>query len=110
MTLLGILFILLPIIAMWVIFSKAGRPGWAAIIPIYNVYTLVKVAGKPGWWIILFCIPVVNLIFYVLTLDGISKSFNKSTGFTIGLFLLPFIFYLLLAFGDATYTAPAVSE
>lgn len=108
MTLLFILLTLLPIIAMWMIFSKAGKPGWAAIIPIYNCYILLKIAGKPGWWLLLFCIPVVNFVFYVLTLDGISKSFNKSTGFTIGLFFLPFIFYLLLAFGDAKYTAPAV--
>ena len=26
------------IAAMWKIFTKAGQPGWAAIIPIYNIY------------------------------------------------------------------------
>ncbi len=28
---------LLLIAGMWRVFSKAGKPGWAAIIPIYNI-------------------------------------------------------------------------
>lgn len=48
------------IIAMWRIFTKAGQPGWAAIIPFYNIYVLMKVVGRPGWWLILFLIPLVN--------------------------------------------------
>jgi hypothetical protein len=45
---------LFVIVAMWKVFTKAGQPGWGAIIPIYNVYLLCKIAGKPGWWVILF--------------------------------------------------------
>ena len=36
-------------------FSRAGQPGWAAIIPIVNTYFVCKVAGRPG------CVPVVLL-------------------------------------------------
>ncbi len=104
MTLLLILITLLPIIALWVIFTKAGQPGWAAIIPIYNAITMLRVAGKPGWWIFLFLIPVVNFVFMIMMLNGIAKNFGKGTGFTVGLFFLPFIFYLILAFGPAKYT------
>jgi hypothetical protein len=32
--------IILLIAAMWKVFSKAGQPGWAAIIPIYNIYVM----------------------------------------------------------------------
>ncbi|MFI3279431.1 MAG: DUF5684 domain-containing protein [Rikenellaceae bacterium] len=110
MTLLAILFTLLPIIALWVIFTKAGRPGWAAIVPIYNLITILRVAGKPLWWIILFIIPVVNIIFLVLTLHGISKCFGKGAGFTVGLVFLPFIFFLILAFGPAQYQALPAEE
>jgi len=36
----------------------------------------------------------------------LSKSFGKTEGFTAGLVLLPFIFFPILAFGDARYLGP----
>jgi hypothetical protein len=94
------------IVAVWKVFSKAGEPGWAAIVPIYNVIVLLKIAGKPLWWIILFIIPVANLIVGILTALGLSKNFGKSDGFGIGLVFLPFVFYPILGFGSATYVGP----
>ena len=91
------------IASFWKMFIKAGQPGWAAIIPIYNLYILLKVAGRPGWWIILYIIPLVNIIISIIIPIGIAKRFNKGIGFAIGLLLLPIIFYPILAFGDATY-------
>jgi hypothetical protein len=110
----GVMFVyfallIVMVIAMWKLFSKAGQPGWAAIIPIYNAYVLLKVAGKPGWWLILFLIPVVSLVIAIITLHGVSTSFGKSAGFTVGLVLLPIVFFPMLAFGSATYTPPAVT-
>ena len=43
--------IVFEIAALWRVFVKAGRPGWAAIIPFYNYYVLLKVVGRPGWWL-----------------------------------------------------------
>lgn len=107
----GVMFVyfailIVMVIAMWKLFSKAGQPGWAAIIPIYNAYVLLKVAGKPGWWLILFLIPVVSLVIAIITLHGISTQFGKGAGFTVGLVLLPIVFFPILAFGSATYTPP----
>src|SRR3977135_3170676 len=85
--------IILLIAAMWKVFSKAGQPGWAAIIPIFNMYVLCKVAGRPGWWVILMLIPLVNLIILIIVNIDIAKNFGKGVGFGIGLILLPFIFY-----------------
>jgi hypothetical protein len=95
--------ILLMIAAMWKVFSKAGEPGWAAIIPIYNLYVLCKIAGKPGWWVILMFIPVVNFIIAILLVLGIAQNFGKGTGFAMGLLFLSPIFYPILAWGDARY-------
>ena len=94
------------IAAQWKIYDKAGQPGWACIIPIYNWYVLLKIVGKPGWWIILYFIPVVNLIFLIWTINMLSKSFGKDEGFTIGLLFLGFIFYPILGFGSAQYIGP----
>jgi hypothetical protein len=55
-------FMILMIAACWKIFTKAGQPGWAAIIPIYNWYVLCKIVGRPGWWVILLLIPFINFI------------------------------------------------
>ena len=100
--------IVLMIVAIWKVFSKAGQPGWAVLIPIYNAYVFLKVAGKPGWWLILLCIPFVNFIISIVALVGLASNFGKGAGFAAGLLFLPFIFYPILAFGSAQYTgAPA---
>ena len=32
----------LMIIGLWKVFTKAGKPGWAAIVPIYNMITQLR--------------------------------------------------------------------
>jgi hypothetical protein len=98
------LVIVVAIIAgVWKVFVKAGKPGWAAIIPIYNLIVLLQIAGKPLWWIILFIIPLVNLIMAILVSIAVAQKFGKGTGFGVGLALLGFIFYPILGFGDSQY-------
>ena len=104
--LISLVFIVLMIASAWKVFTKAGQPGWAAIIPIYNFIVMLKIIGKPWWWILGFLVPVVNFIVMILVALNLAKVFGKGTGFAIGLILLGFIFYPILAFGDATYTAP----
>lgn len=94
------------IAAMWKIFTKAGKPGWASIIPIYNIIVLIQIAGKPIWWFVLFFIPIANLIAMILITVGLARAFGKGGGFAAGMILLPIIFYPILAFGSATYTPP----
>ena len=100
-------FILLILISYWKIYTKAGKPGWACLVPIYGTIVLLQVIGKPWWWLIMFCIPVVNLIFLIMATNLLSKSFGKETGFTIGLILLPIIFIPILGLGSAKYNGPA---
>jgi hypothetical protein len=88
---------------MWKVFAKAGQPGWAAIVPIYNIIVLLQISGKPVWWILLFLIPVVNLVIAILVGIAIAKNFGKSDAFGVGLGLLGFVFYPILGFGDAQY-------
>ena len=91
------------IAAMWKVFEKAGEPGWAAIIPIYNLIILLKIAGKPAWWFLLFIVPVVNFVIAIIVALAIAKNFGKGTGFGLGLAFLGFVFYPMLAWGDARY-------
>jgi len=99
---------ILVIVGVWKVFTKAGRPGWASLIPLYHLYVLLKIAGKPGWLILLFLIPLVNVVMLIIVAIEVAKVFGKGTGFGLGLAFLGFIFYPILGFGDATYQgAPA---
>jgi hypothetical protein len=102
-------FVILMIAALWKIFTKAGQPGWTAIIPIVNTYFLCKVAGRPGWWVILMLLPIVNLIIWIILCIDVAKSFGKGAGFGIGLLLLPIIFFPILGFGRAQYQGAAAT-
>ena len=98
-----IVIAVIMIIALWKVFTKAGQPGWASIIPIYNAYVMLQIAGKPGWWLLLMFIPLVNIVIAIIMIANISTNFGKGGGFTVGLILLPIIFYPMLAFGNAEY-------
>jgi hypothetical protein len=91
------------IAGFWKVFTKAGKPGWAAIVPIYNLVVLLEIAGKPLWWIVLFLIPLVNIVMGIIVSIAVAQKFGKSAGFGVGLGLLGFIFYPILGFGDAQY-------
>ena len=95
--------LLLMVASLWKVFTKAGEPGWAAIVPIYNLIVLLKIAGKPAWWILLMLIPLVNLIPFVIIPLQVAKNFGKGTGFALGLMFLGPVFYPILGFGSATY-------
>lgn len=101
---------LIVIISTWKIFEKAGKPGWAALIPIYNVIILLDIVGRPRWWIILFLIPIANIIASVIVVLELAKSFGKGVGFALGLLFLNAIFIPILAFGGATYQGNSVEE
>jgi hypothetical protein len=107
--LVGLALAVVVIAGMWKVFEKAGKPGWAAIIPIYNLIVLLEIVGKPLWWIVLFFLPCVNIVAFVLIGIEVAKVFGKDVVFGLGLAFLPFIFYPLLGFGDARYQGPAAA-
>ena len=109
---IGVVFyvalIALLIVSAWKINTKANQPCWACIVPIYSAIVTLEIIGKPWWWILLIIfLPGINLIWLIWMTNLLSKSFGKSTGFTIGMIFLPFIFYPILGLGDATYQGPA---
>ncbi len=90
--------------SIWKIFAKAGVAGWKCLIPIYNIYVMLKICGRPGWWLVLYCIPLVNVLVAIINTFDIAKRFNKDVGFGFGLLFLGFIFYPVLGFGKSEYT------
>ncbi|MCL2881958.1 MAG: DUF5684 domain-containing protein [Coriobacteriia bacterium] len=107
MWLIYVVILVLMIVAMFKLFAKAGKPGWTAIIPILNVLQLLDIAGKPWWWIILMCIPIVDIVILFIVSIAVAKAYGKGAGFGICLVIFAPIFYLILGFGSAHYQRPA---
>ena len=113
---LGILGIVAIIMAIVLVLQK----GWKAIIPFYNIAILYKISGMSPYLVFVYLgllIPIVN--FFVAGVIGVmslyqvinlSKGFNKSTGFTVAIILVPFIAYLMLGFGNSKYVGFANKE
>lgn len=102
--LVGLMVIgVIMIIAMWKIFRKAGKPGWAAIVPIYNIIVLLQIVELPLWYLLLFFIPLVNIFAIFRIYIALAHKFGKSTGFGVLSVFFGIICLPILAFGKAQY-------
>lgn len=102
---LQFLVYLVSAVAWWIVFQKAGRPGWAAIVPFYNMWVLAQVGDRPGWmglaacfcWCVPCAGPFIALVLMAMISFGVAGEFGRGIGFGIGLLLLPIVFYPILA-------------
>ena len=102
---LAVAFLVLA--SMWKLYSKAGEAGWKSLVPIYGALVYLKFTGRPWWWLLLLCIPLVNIIPAIITCFDLARVFGKGAGFGFGILVLGPIFVLVLAFGDAKYVGPS---
>ena len=106
---LGCLVGIIQLVGMWASFDKAGKPGWAAIIPVYNMVVMVEISGRPLWWVILFFVPVANIVAVIVVSIDVAQNFGKGGGFGVGLAFLPWLFWPILGFGSARYQGGQVN-
>lgn len=102
-TIISLALCVFVLVCMWIVFRKAGKPGWAAIVPFYNLYVLFDITWGSGMRFLLLLIPIYNIILGIQTQVRLARAFGKSGGFAAGLVFLPYIFVPLLAFGKETY-------
>lgn len=102
--LVSLVVLVVVFIGCWKMFEKAGQPGWAILIPIYNAYIMLKIAGRPGWWLLLYLIPVVNVVIAIIVAIDVAENFGQgaAVGFFLN-FLLGGIGFLILGFGNYRY-------
>jgi cellulose synthase/poly-beta-1,6-N-acetylglucosamine synthase-like glycosyltransferase len=96
--------LIIPLIGMWKLFEKAGKPGWAAIIPFYNLYVLTEIAGMDVMWFILLLVPCVQYVAIFVVMINVAKNFGKDTTYGVLMALFAFIFVPMLGFSNARYT------
>lgn len=71
------IYIIGSLYGLFLLYKKAGRQGWEAIVPFYAQYVMAQLVGRPTWWIVWLLVPIVNIfIFYDLYLNLI-KAFGK---------------------------------
>lgn len=102
-TIIYLAIMVLELVAMWKLYVKAGKPGWAAIIPIYNVIVMLQIAKKPWWYLLLMLVPIVNFVIGIITTIAFVKAYGKDTAFAVLTIFFAPIMYPILAFGNSEY-------
>ena len=105
-----LLFVVVPVAAMWGLFEKAGQSGWWALVPYYNIVLLFRICKRSGWWVVLFLLPLASIVGWLILCMSVANAYGKGAGFAIGLFVLPWIFFPIAGFGDATYQHPRTAR
>lgn len=129
--LLTLIYYVFLTIAQWKLFLNAGEKGWKALIPFYNIFVSHHIIGMSHIWFILdiffwvmevvmefFKTPdlvedviltvaiVLTLISEIIHIMKLCYCYTKSELFGIGLFLVPPLFSMILAFGKSKYHPP----
>src|SRR5215467_6971408 len=78
-------------LALQTIAQKTGTENaWFAWVPILNIILMLNVARKPIWWIILFLIPIVNIVIAIMVWMGVAEARNKPSWWGI-LMIVPVV-------------------
>ena len=63
---------------------------WLAWIPIVNIVLMLAIAKKPVWWIILFLIPLVNIVISIIVWMAVAEARGKPNWWGI-LIIVPLV-------------------
>jgi hypothetical protein len=78
-------------LALQTIANKTGTiNAWLAWIPIANIILMLNIAKKPLWWIILFLIPIVNIVVAIMVWMGVAEARRKPSWWGI-LMIVPLV-------------------
>ena len=87
---------------MLIVRKTGNEPGLLVWIPIFQMIPLCRAAGMSGWWLILWLVPLLNILVSVMWCFKIVESRGKSVIWAF-LLLLPvtsFFAFLYLAFSN----------
>src|SRR6201996_7994509 len=93
--LIALVFFVLPSFGAYLLFKKAGRPGWTALVPVYNTFVMLEISERPRYWFFAQFIPVVGWFISLGILIEFIKVYGKFkfyqhalTVFTAGLYFV----------------------
>ena len=115
---------LVAVFGLWKLFTKAGKPGFYAIMPFLNLYTLVEITGLPVTWFWYSIIAgvlatwtgglfgLVNLYLTFIIFRQLMRVFGKSDSIAnvILNLIFPYITLPILGMSDAPYRGPQATD
>jgi hypothetical protein len=72
-----VIYVYMAICLMKIAKKTNTENAWFAWIPILNMVLMVQVSKKPIWWIILFFIPLANIVAMIIIWMAIAKELGK---------------------------------
>ena len=100
----GVVGYVLLAIGLWQVFKKSGVTPWFALIPIINLWGVLITVKRPWWWLLLWLIPIVNIVIAIIVAVELARKFGKGGVFAFFLlFLFPVIGCLIIGFGQSRY-------
>lgn len=88
---LTVLVVTLQVVGLWLLFEKAGKPGWMALVPVLDLLVLLEILDLSEWWLLWLLVPVVNVICWLLVCQDLSEAFGGGAWLTFGLFVAPWL-------------------
>lgn len=92
----GIIFLICLVIYIFAaiclmkIAKKTNTPNaWFAWVPILNIILMVQIVKQPGWWVVLFFVPIVNIVMLILVWMKIAEILGKPNWLGILMFISP---------------------
>ena len=104
-------FLVLNMLIGWKTFEKAGVAGWKSLIPIYNLFIAAKIVFGKAWYGILFFVPIVGIIFYLMYNIKKAKVYSQSAALgVLGIFFPPALSAIVAFSSSAIYVGPLASD
>lgn len=113
---LQVALVVFSVVASFVLFGALfGTIGMTYATSVNGVSVDADVAASAGVglgivviliYIVAFALGIASLVFDIMLMIRLARSFGQSSGFVVGLVLLTVIFMAILAFGDAQYLGP----
>jgi len=101
--LMFLFFHLVMALALWKMAERAKEePKWFAVVPVLNVVLFLKLAKKPMWWLVLFLLPLVNIVVLIVATMAICERFGLNKWWGLLAVISPFnlVLYLYMAFAN----------
>ena len=76
-SLIALILFILPSFGAYLLFKKAGRPGWMALVPILNSFEMIRIARRPLFWFFLQFIPIVGWFISLAIYVEFIKAYGK---------------------------------
>src|SRR5258708_19128749 len=77
LVLIAMVLFILPAVGAYLLFKKAGQPGWKGLIPVYNTYVMLQISKRPIYWFFFQFIPVVGWFISLGIYIEFIKVFGK---------------------------------